>query len=166
MRLFIVIYFSTLFSLNAISSEISDFKGIINKHVEAVDPSSLEQKEKSLYNAAKYRSQRSELGWEYDNGKWINTKDSTTGIVNGAYRFVGDPVNRNSSSEDNDEDVSIKPTVISVMNDTVELNYLGVIGKYSEGDRVGRYYVEKVSIHEILLREENSKRHTLSTDWK
>ena len=118
----------------------------------------LAAREEQITRAAKAVHARRELGIDYnDSTGWVQTQTKKTSLKTDETQVFRMP----ASTTINDD----LPIVSSVVGDKVELLHQGSSATYSEGDRVGRYFVQLINISKVVLRDTNGKQHELSTDW-
>ena len=57
------------------------------------------------------------------------------------------------------------PKLVGVINNFAKLEFNGQVKEYKNGDRVGEYYVDRVSVDSVYLRDNESKRLELKNTW-
>jgi hypothetical protein len=125
------------------------------------DLSRMADREEEITRGARALKERRDMGIDFKDGEWKYSRN--TEIKNSPATQVSAPAFRFSNESVVEPGL---PEVISVANNSVKLKHNGTVKNYSNGDKVGMYHVENISIHSVTLRDNDSREYTLSTDWQ
>jgi DNA/RNA endonuclease YhcR with UshA esterase domain len=155
-----------VFSVGSYSNETEEstktFKSLLDENQRRIDIKEIADRETEITRAAKAIRDRIEMGVVYNGDGTFNVVDTdeTASVsvdkpVATSFRFPSNEVLTEPSL----------PKLIGVINNTAKLEYLGVVKEYENGDKVGDYFIDRVTINYVYLRDKDSKRHVLKNSW-
>ena len=162
-----------LFLTNANSEEfLGGFEKIIAEGESNHEITLMADREEEITRAAKAKKERLNMGVDYENGNWVYAEPAATPE---AVKKISSKSNNGNISaptssafrfgESNSVSNKKLPKVVAVIGDKVKLNHNGATKSYAQGEKIGQFYVDNISIHAVILRDENSRHYELSTDW-
>lgn len=146
------------------------FDDVLKRKSTKVDFEEMAKSEEALTRAAVAKKTRMDLGLDFKDGEWKSVIKATVKSDEEVFRFNQDKIKVENEEmplpqKDSGSAGVTLPKVVAVYNSAVRLQYDGKVSDYKQGDKIGLYFVERISVHEVELRDVNSKRYTLRTDW-